>query len=64
MAAVDGFRHYPPAPNAVMGVDGRSIEKWVVERDELPLVRLVDSLAHHGSDLDTTLRTADLEVRG
>ncbi len=64
LAAVDGFRHYLPAPNAVMAADNRRIEKWVVERDELPLARLVDGLVHHGSNLDTTLRTAGLEIRG
>ena len=64
LAAVDGFRHYIPAPNAVMAERNRMIEKWVVERNELPLARLVDGLAHHGSDVETTLRTAGLEVRG
>lgn len=62
LAAVDGHRHYLPAPNAVMS--GRKIEKWVVERGQLPLARLVDGLAHRNSDVDQTLRTAGLEVRG
>jgi hypothetical protein len=63
LASADGGRHYLPAPNAVMKADNRVIEKWVVERDHLPLARLIDGLAHPNSDLDQTLRTVGLQIR-
>lgn len=64
LAMVDGARHYLPAPNAIIAEDNRTIERWVVEAPDLPLARLIDGLAHQGSDLDELLRQTGLTVRG
>lgn len=63
LAVADGGRYYIPAPNAVMQDGTTKIDGWVVERADLPLARLIDSLEHPHNDLDETLGRTGLKVR-
>ncbi|MCO7219506.1 hypothetical protein [Klenkia sp. PcliD-1-E] len=63
LAVADGGRHYLPRPSPLMAPNGDDVDEWVVDQNELPLARLINSLVNRESDVDSTLRMLDIRVR-